>query len=153
MARPVLPDSLWELVEPLLPPDKPPKSNGRPAVVNRQTLTGILFVLKTGIPWEYLPQEMGCGCGMTCWRRLHAWQEQGVWQQILETLQARLNEADGIDWSRAVVDSSSVRAVFGGSKRGPIQRIGAKRAANTTYSPTRRASHSRPSSRAQTRTT
>ena len=153
MARPILPDSLWELIEPLLPADKPPKSDGRPAIVNRQTLTGILFVLKTGIPWEYLPQEMGCGCGMTCWRRLHAWQEQGVWQHVLETLQARLNEAGGIDWSRAVVDSSSVRAVFGGTKRAPIRPIGAKRAANTTCSPTRRASPFRPPSRAPMPTT
>ena len=152
MARPILPDSLWDLAGPLLPPDKPPQSDGRPPIPNRKTLTGILFVLKTGIPWEYLPQEMGCGCGMTCWRRLHAWQEQGVWQRILETLQARLNGAGGIDWSRAVVDSSSVRAVFGGTKRAPIPRIGARRAANTTYSPTRRASLFRPSSPARTRT-
>lgn len=139
MARPILPDSLWELVEPLLPPDKPPNSTGRPAISNRQTLTGILFVLQTGIPWEYLPQELGCGSGMTCWRRLHAWQEQGVWQTIHETLLAQLNEVGGIDWSRAVVDSSSVRAVFGGSKRGPIRPIGVRRAANTTSLQMRRA--------------
>ena len=132
MARPILPDPLWEIVEPLLPPDKPPNSKGRPAVSNRQTLTGILFVLKTGIPWEYLPQELGCGCGMTCWRRLHAWQVQGVWQTIHETLLARLNEAGHIDWSRAVVDSASVRAVFGGTKRGQTRPIGARRAASTT---------------------
>ena len=132
MARPILPDSLWELVEPLLPPDKAPKTRGRPAVSNRQTLSGILFVLKTGIPWEYLPQELGCGSGMTCWRRLDAWQRQGVWKAIHETLLAQLHEADGIDWSRAVMDSSSVRAVFGGSKRAPIRPIGARRAANTT---------------------
>jgi transposase len=36
-------------------------------------LTGILFVLKTGIPWKYLPAEMGCRSGMTCWRRLRGW--------------------------------------------------------------------------------
>jgi transposase len=131
MARSVLPDSLWELIEPLLPPDKPPKCIGRPAVPNRQALTGILFVLRTGIPWEYLPQEMGCGSGMTCWRRLHAWQHAGVWQRVHEQFLACLNEADAIDWSRAVVDSASVRAVFGGRKRGRIQRIGEKRGANT----------------------
>ena len=130
MAKPILPDDLWSFVGPLLPPDKPAGSNGRPAVRNRQALTGILFVLRTGIPWEYLPQEMGCGSGMTCWRRLHAWQEQGVWQRIFEALLARLQEADAIDWSRAVVDSASVRAVFGGKKRGQIQRIGARSAAN-----------------------
>lgn len=140
MARPILADQLWELIEPLLPPDKARGSNGRPAVPNRQALTGILFVLRTGIPWEYLPQEMGCGSGMTCWRRLHAWQQAGIWQKVHEALLARLNEADVLDWSRAVVDSASVRAVFGGRKRGQTRRIGAKPGANTTSSPTRRAS-------------
>ncbi len=140
MARPILPDSLWELIEPILPPDKPPRSNGRPTVPNRQALTGILFVLRTGIPWEYLPQEMGCGSGMTCWRRLHAWQQAGVWQEIFEALLAYLNEADVIDWSRTVADSASVRAVFGGTKRGQIQRIGANLGANIISSRTRKAS-------------
>ena len=132
MAKPVLPDELWQLIKPLLPPDKPPRANGRPRVPNRQVLTGILFVLRTGIPWEYLPQEMGCGCGMTCWRRLHEWQETGVWQKVYETLLARLRQADAIDWSRAVVDSASVRAVFGGRKRGPIRPIDARLGASTT---------------------
>jgi len=140
MARLILPDSLWELIEPLLPPDKPPKSNGRPAIPNRQALTGILFVLRTGIPWEYLPQEMGCGSGMTCWRRLHAWHEAGEWQEVHERLLACLNKADAIDWSAAVVDSASIRAVFGGRKRGRILRIDEKLGANTTYSRTRKAS-------------
>ena len=71
MAKPILPDELWEVVGPLLPPLPPPSpKGGRPPVGNREALTGILFVLKTGIPWEDLPCEMGCGSGMTCWRRL-----------------------------------------------------------------------------------
>lgn len=135
MARAILPEELWTLVEPLLPPDKPLKSNGRPAVANRDALTGILFVLRTGIPWEYLPQEMGCGCGMTCWRRLAKWQELGVWQRVYEVMLARLHKADRIDWSRVVVDSSSVRAVFGGSKPAPIQPIAANSAPSTISSP------------------
>ena len=110
MARALVPDALWEIVEPLLPPDKPPKSNGRPAVPHRQALVGILFVLRTGIPWSYLPLEMGCGSGVTCWRRLRDWQELGVWDEVYEMLLAHLRNADGIDWSRAVVDSASVRA-------------------------------------------
>ena len=73
-------------------------------------------MLQTGIPWEYLPKEMGCGSGMTCWRRLREWQEAGVWQRLHELLLAKLNEADRIDWSRAAIDSSHVRA-FGGAKR------------------------------------
>lgn len=136
MSRTILPDDLWTLIAPLLPPDKPAKSNGRPRIPNRQALTGILFVLRTGIPWEYLPQELGCGCGMTCWRRLRDWNEAGVWQQMHEILLARLHQSDRIDWSRAILDSSSVRAVFGGFKRAPTRPIGAKQAANTTWSPT-----------------
>lgn len=127
MAREILPDELWSLLGPLLPPDKPKGSNGRPPVSNRRALTGILFVLRTGIGWEDLPKEMGCGSGMTCWRRLEAWQQDGVWPEIHAALLARLNKADAIDWSRAVVDSSSIRAVFGGKKRALTQRIGAKR--------------------------
>ena len=88
---------------------------GRKRLDDRKVLTGILFVLQTGIPWEYLPQEMGCGSGMTCWRRLREWQEAGVWQRLHELLLARLNQADRIDWSRAAIDSSHVRAFGGGN--------------------------------------
>src|SRR5215472_9828305 len=81
MAKPLLPDELWEIIQPLLPPPKPRRFRypGRKRIDDRKALTGILFVLKTGIPWEYLPVEMGCGSGMTCWRRLHEWQQTGVW--------------------------------------------------------------------------
>lgn len=137
MAKPLLTDELWELIEPCLPPHKRRPKGGRKPIGHRKTLTGILFVLKTGIPWEDLPQEMGCGCGMTCWRRLHEWQEAGVWQDIHHLLLNRLREADKIDWSRAVVDSASVRAVFGGSKPAPAPRIAGKTARNTTSSPMR----------------
>ncbi|HXY10256.1 MAG TPA: IS5 family transposase [Terriglobales bacterium] len=121
MAKPLLPDELWERIEPLLPPPKPRRFRfpGRKPLDNRKALTGILFVLKTGIPWEYLPLEMGCGSGMTCWRRLRDWQAAGVWQQLHEILLAELNAADKIDWSRAVIDASFVRALGGGERTGP----------------------------------
>ena len=70
MAKILVTDELWEQIEPLLPPEPPKPKGGRPRIPDRQALTGVLFVLKTGIPWEDLPQEMGCGSGMTCWRRL-----------------------------------------------------------------------------------
>jgi len=78
MARQSVSDELWQIVEPLLPlePEKP--KGGRPRISNRAALAGILFVLQTGIPWEMLPQEMGCGSGMTCWRRLRDGQGAGV---------------------------------------------------------------------------
>ena len=91
MAKELVTDALWEMVEPLLPPPKPRRYRypGRKPIENRKALTGILFVLKSGIPWEMLPQEMGCGSGMTCWRRLRDWQQAGVWEKLHATLLAR----------------------------------------------------------------
>jgi transposase len=142
MAKPLVDDELWQFVEPLLPAPKPRRFRfpGRKPLGHRQALTGILFVLKTGIPWEDLPQEMGCGSGMTCWRRLRDWQHAGVWQALQERFLTQLQGADQIDWSRAVADSVSVRAMHGGKKRVPIPRIVPKRAANTISSPMRGAS-------------
>ena len=119
MAKPLVADELWELLAPLLPAEPPKPRGGRPRLPNRATLTGILFVLKSGIPWEMLPQEMGCGSGMTCWRRLRDWHHTGVWQQLHAMLLGTLHAAGQIDWSRAFVDSRSLRAVGGGGKNGP----------------------------------
>lgn len=119
MAEPLVSDELWEIVEPLIPKHVPSPKGGRPRLDDRQALTGILFVLKSGIPWEMLPYEMGCGSGMSCWRRLMEWRKAGVWDQLHHELLNRLRAADLIDWSRATVDSSSVRAVGGGEKTGP----------------------------------
>jgi transposase len=117
MAKPLVPDELWSLIEPLLPIERP-VPYGRKPLANRKALTGIVFVLKTGIPWEYLPQEMGCGCGMTCWRRLRDWQLAGVWDRILHVLHDNLGQQGRIDWSRAALDSASVRAKGGGLRTG-----------------------------------
>jgi transposase len=115
----LLPDALWDLVEPLLPiPPRRPQG-GRPRVSDRACLTGIVFVLRSGIPWQMLPQELGCGSGMTCWRRLRDWQLAGVWDLIHFALLDWLARDDQIDWSRAVVDSCSIRAVYGGDQTGP----------------------------------
>jgi len=146
MAKPILDDKLWAIIGPLLPPPKPRRKRnpGRKPLDNRAVLTGILFVLKSGIAWEDLPQEMGCGSGMTCWRRLAAWQAMGVWDEIHRVLLAYLREADQIDWSRAVIDSTSVRAVFGGRRPVRIPRIAGKRDRNTTWRPTATVSRSQP---------
>jgi len=118
MGKPIIEDELWTLIEPLLPPAKPrrEKNPGRLPISNRAALTGILFVLKTGLRWRDLPAEMGCGSGVTCWRRLRDWQATGVWDRLHERLLARLRAADQIDFSRAAVDSSSIRAVGAGQK-------------------------------------
>jgi transposase len=134
MAKPLLDDELWAMIEPLLPQPRTRRKRfpGRKPISNRQALTGILFVLKTGIPWEYLPQELGCGSGMTCWRRLREWQAARVWQRIHEHLLAKLRQADQIDWSRAIVDSASVRALRGGKKQVQTPQIERKRVASIT---------------------
>jgi transposase len=110
MARPLVPDDLWAAVAPLLPPPRPRPKGGRPPVPDRAALTGILFVLKSGLPWEMLPAEMGCGSGMSCWRRLRDWQEAGVWAALHRVLLERLHGAGQLDWSRAALDSASVPA-------------------------------------------
>ena len=132
MAQLLVTDDLWKLIEPLIPAFTGGPKGGHPAVNNRVCLTGILFVLKTGIPWEDFPQEMGC-CGMTLWNRLADWQRRGVWQKIHERMLAQLRAADRIDFSRVIADSSSVRAVHGGKKRGPARWIDASPAPSITF--------------------
>ena len=120
MAKRLVSDELWARVEPLIPKrESPSEKGGRPPVGDRAALTGIMFVLKTGIPWEDLPREMGCGCGMTCWRRLRDWEKAGVWKGLHEIILAELNADGRIDWSAAAVDSGTIRAVGGGEKTGP----------------------------------
>src|SRR5512140_2796888 len=118
MTKPILTDELWEVIEPLLPPEPPKPNGGRPRVPNRAVLTGILFVFKTGIHWDMLPPEMGCGSGITCWRRLRDWQEVGVWEKLHQVLLDRLGDAGKIDWSRAAVDSATVAAKRGAQQPG-----------------------------------
>ena len=133
MARLLVDDELWSVIEPIIPAKPRRKRNaGRKPIGNRQTLTGILFVLKTGIAWESLPREMGCGSGVTCWRRLRDWQFGGVWQRLHLVLLERLHQADAIDWSRVVVDSSSVRAPLGGRRPDLAPLIDGNSAASTT---------------------
>ena len=128
MAKPLISDELWAAIEPLLPPEPPKPKGGRPRLSNRAVLSGILFVLKTGIPWEMLPPEMGCGSGMTCWRRLRDWQQAGLWDKLHRTFLEQLSLADQIDWSRASIDSGSVPAPGGAKKPAQIQRIAENRA-------------------------
>jgi len=130
MSTPLLPDALWKLIRPMLPSAPRRPKGGRPRLPDRACLSGILFVLRTGIPSEMLPQELGCGSGMTCWRRLRDWQEAGIWQLVHFALLDWLARCGRIDWSRAVVDGSSVRAVFGGPGRDRIRPTGLSLAAN-----------------------
>ena len=116
----IIDDELWKRIEPLLPRPKPRREKypGRKPVPDRAALSGILFVLSTGVRWRDLPAEMGCGSGVTCWRRLRDWQEAGVWDRLHELLLAELRASDQIDFSRVILDSSSVRAIGAGQKLG-----------------------------------
>jgi len=119
----LVPDRLWELIEPLLPMPVPKPRGGRPRLSDRACLTGIVFVLRSGIAWQMLPKALGCGSGMSCWRRLRDWQHAGVWDLIHFALLNWLSRESQIDWSCAVIDSCSIRAVFGDSKQGRIRPI------------------------------
>ena len=143
MGKKLVTNELWEAIEPLLPPEPPKPKGGRPRVPNRAALTGIVFVLKSGIPWEMLPQEMGCGSGSTCWRRLREWEELGVWSKLHRVLLDRLGEANEIDWERASLDSASVPAKRGAKKPARIRRIAANRARSATLWSTETVSRSR----------
>jgi len=121
MKKELLPDALWEIIEPIIPTKQRRFQNpGRKRLDNRTVMQGILFVLKTGIPWEDFPNEMGCS-GMTLNRRLREWQSAGVWKTIHEALLAKMRKNDLLNLSYAVVDSASVRAVHGGKKLAPVQ--------------------------------
>jgi transposase len=152
MGKLLVPDELWALVEPVLPKHEPSPKGGKPRKPDRLCLTGLAFVLKTGIPWEDFPREMGC-CGMTLWNRLQEWAAAGVWDQVHRLLLDHLRAAGAIDLSRVIVDSSSIRAVHGGKKRGPARWTAARAAPSTIWRSTPAASRWRPSSPGPTRTT
>ena len=152
MPKLLVPDELWELAEPLLPKRTPSPKGGHPPVGDRVCLTGILFVLKTGIQWEDFPQEMGC-CGMTLWNRLDEWRRAGVWEALHRLLLDKLRGEEAIDFARVVVDSSSVRAVHGGKKRDRTPSTAGRAAASTTWRSTPTAPRWPRSSRRPTSTT
>jgi transposase len=82
-------DELWPLIEPLLPRTRRRhRYPGRRRLDDRKVLNGILFVLTTGIAWQRLPQELGFGSGMTCWRRLRDWQQVDVFERLHQLLLA-----------------------------------------------------------------
>ena len=130
--KPLVTDDLWAVVEPLLPKRRPHRKGGRPWVDDRAALTGILFVLRSGIPWRLLPLEMGCGSGVTCWRRLREWQRRGVWKRLHRALLEALAAADRIDWSRAALDSRSLPAKKGGARSAGTPQTRANRARSST---------------------
>ncbi len=133
MATELLPDELWQEIEPLLPPAPPPSpKGGRPPVDNRKALAGIVFVNRTGIPWQMLPTEVFGVSGSSCWRRFDEWTRAGIWPELHRRLLNRLGKAGGVDLERVVVDSESVRALKGARTPAPTPPTGRKTAASVT---------------------
>ena len=129
----IVADNLWERIEPLLPKvEQRSRYPGRRRLDDRKVLCGILFALHTGIRWELLPKELGFGSGMTCWRRLAEWPEAGVGDRLHQVLLAECHAAGKLDWSRAVIWSSHVRALKGGPTTGPTRSTAHEGARNTT---------------------
>ena len=153
MSAPLVPDSLWEAIEPLLPTEQPKPRGGRPRVQDRAALAGIVFVLRTGCPWRLLPKELGCGSGMTCRRRLRDWQAAGVWERLHATLLDWLGDEAALDWSRVSADSVSFRAKRGTRRPAATRSTAASRAPSTTWWWTGTAFPSRSASRPPTPTT
>ena len=141
MRKPLVTDELWAAIAPLLPPEPPKPKGGRPRCDDRVALAGIIFVLRSGIPWEMLPRELGCS-GMTCWRRLRDWQEVGIWAGLHRVLLERLADAGHLDWSRASLDSASVAAKRGVPRPARTRRIAASLARSATLWSTERARRS-----------
>ena len=121
MSRAPVSKELWKQLDPLIPPFVASRKGGRRkrSISDEAALNGILFVLHTGIAWEELPQALGYGSGMTCWRRLRDWSAAGVGEQLHQAMLVRLREHDQIDWSRASIDGSSVPSPRGAKKQAP----------------------------------
>src|SRR5215216_3569566 len=114
-AETLVSEQLWQAIQPLLPAP-PSRYGGRPRVDDRAALAGIVYQLRTGVPWRLLPtRQLGCGSPVTCWRRLRDWQRAGVWRRLHQVLLDQLGRDGQLDWSRASLDSLSVRAKRGAS--------------------------------------
>ena len=150
--KPLVSDALWAKIGPLLPREPRPGKRGgrRSSVSNRQALTGILFILRTALPWQLLPLELGCGSGSTCWRRFRTWTKRGVWRELHAVLLQELSWAGEIDWERAAIDSSTIAAKRGATSSARTRRIKAERAASAILWSTPPASRLRSASRQRT---
>src|ERR671933_811929 len=110
MCRHDLPDQQYERLEPLLPPERPPKGSqgGRPFVSHRRTSNGLLWLDRTGAPWRDIPERYGPW--QTLASRFYRWREHGLWQRILDALQQQADEEGLLDWEIHYVDGTVIRA-------------------------------------------
>lgn len=109
MSRHELTNEQWAVIEGLLPARR--EGPGRPRADDRQTLNGILYVLKTGCAWADMPERYGSY--VTCWRRLQTWSEDGTWERIWQALLGQLDAEAKLEWAQAFLDGSFVPAKKG----------------------------------------
>ena len=130
MADRFVSEGLWDAVRRFLPEEEAKPKGGRPKVPDRDCLEGIVFVLRTGAAWNAIPRKLGVGSGVTCWRRFRDWSEAGVWPTVWGKVLHDLGKRGAIDYSVAVVDSASQRAVFGGPTPDRTRQIAPRTAQN-----------------------
>jgi transposase len=108
-------DAMWAAVAPILEdPPREPGQSGRPRWAARLCLEGILYVLYTDTPWLQVPfRQLGLPSGETCRRRLEEWSRSGAFERALRLLLDQLERADKLDWSRVIIDASTVDAKKG----------------------------------------
>lgn len=107
MARYDLTDEEWAVLGPLLPPERSGKA-GNPYRPHREVLNGIFWVLRSGAPWRDLPERYGPWT--TVYDRFRRWRRDGLFQKILNALEAQARRAERIDFEFSAVDGSTVRA-------------------------------------------
>ena len=112
-----IPDELWAKIEPLLPAELPKPKGGRPRMPNRQAMTAIFFILRTGMQWKALPRDMGAAS--TVHDRFQYWRENGVFRRLWEAGLHTYDEIKGIEWTWQTVDGAMTKAPLGGKRNGP----------------------------------
>jgi transposase len=118
-----IPDELWDEFKKILPREKPPKTVGRPIVLYRKVLDGILYVLRTGCQWKMLPKEYGSGS--TCHRRFQEWNKLDIFNKMWIKLLKVYDKEVGINWTWQSIDSISIKSPLGGPRQEIILQIGA----------------------------
>jgi transposase len=107
----------WKRIENFFP--EPPRRRdrrGRPWSSNRACLDGIIWLLRSGARWRDMPAQYPSG--VTCWRRLRRWQEQGIWQKGWQQLLGQLDRRGRIDWDEAFLDATFLQAKKGAMRSG-----------------------------------
>lgn len=130
MAVELVPDPLWNQVQPLLPKHRPQPKGGRPPADDRSCLRALAFILRSGTAYQLLPTKLFGVSGSTAWRRLRDWTRAGIWPQLHQRMLNHLGRLGQINLNKVVVDSQAVRAVFGGTTPAPTPSIAAKTARN-----------------------